>query len=166
MGECRLHASEHGSDASSIKEEGEGPTVEIVTLEAEKPILEGSDRAREASDTPCRFMPASPIPMNTTFLQGDIPVEEAIAMDWITWLIISEPVRERIIPIFAVAQKRQPRSQPTWVETHTVVRLGEGEEGVGRVRGERGCVCAFGGVRHRSLLPPLPPLLTRVSGSV
>jgi hypothetical protein len=60
--------------------------------------------------------------MNTTFRSGASPCARTTACASTTCAAISSAASERTTPIVPVMQKRQPRTQPTWLDTHTVLR--------------------------------------------
>mmetsp|Transcript_77343 Transcript_77343/g.136402 ORF Transcript_77343/g.136402 Transcript_77343/m.136402 type:complete len:337 (+) Transcript_77343:371-1381(+) len=119
---CKDHARVAGNVASFLKIAGDGPTVLTVHLDCGKENLRWSVRASRALPTLLGLQPASPIPMNTMFVSGGMASRCASRRPWNTCDRISSAVRFWMSPILPVAQKMQPRLQPTWDDTQRVVR--------------------------------------------
>jgi hypothetical protein len=103
---------------------GTTPTVDTVTRRGAMAKAFGCSSTRTASITAGRFSSGSPMPMNTTFVRRR-PGSSSSRMRH-TWSTISPARRLRAKPSAPVAQKLHASGQPTWVETHSVVRSSSG----------------------------------------
>ena len=100
---------------------GTSPTVEIVSLRADRPMSSCS-RSTD-SHTAASLASGSPIPMNTTLPSRRCIVRASRAAS-ATCSTISPTVRCRVKPACPVAQNPHPIAHPTWLLTHTVTRSG------------------------------------------
>mmetsp|Transcript_15648 Transcript_15648/g.54222 ORF Transcript_15648/g.54222 Transcript_15648/m.54222 type:complete len:349 (-) Transcript_15648:1-1047(-) len=117
------HASMPSASASAAKASGDGPTVEIVIFDRAMRNLSPSTSDVAAALTWSTLRPASPMPMKTMFVSGGMASDSrATFAARANCARISSAVSWRTSPIRAVAQKRQPRSQPTCDDTQSVVR--------------------------------------------
>mmetsp|Transcript_37410 Transcript_37410/g.119999 ORF Transcript_37410/g.119999 Transcript_37410/m.119999 type:complete len:376 (-) Transcript_37410:433-1560(-) len=118
--ECTDHARAHGALARTRKASGPGPTVDAVTFAFARPKRKSSVKISAALAAFSALTPASPMPKRTTFVNG-FSVSSAYGIAQKYCAAISQAVKFLRRPIVAVAQNRQPRSQPTCVDTQRVV---------------------------------------------
>mmetsp|Transcript_26473 Transcript_26473/g.80302 ORF Transcript_26473/g.80302 Transcript_26473/m.80302 type:complete len:244 (+) Transcript_26473:1186-1917(+) len=111
---CTDQASMPSASDNSRKQSGDGPTVLIVILDRAMRNFSPSINDVAASLTLMALRPASPMPMNTIFVNGGILVDcAATRLAMTNCARISSGVRLRTRPILAVAQNLHPWSQPT-----------------------------------------------------
>ena len=103
---------------------GTTPAVETVTRRGAIAKPFGCKSVFTASTTFARLSSGSPMPMNTMLVMRRLSGSSAAMRT--TCSTISATVRFRTSPILPVAQNEHASGQPTWVETHSVVRLSSG----------------------------------------
>ena len=108
-----------------------------------------------ASSRLSKLASGSPMPMNTILVSGvraSLRIQSRTAH---TWLTISAVVRLRRKPMAPVRQKVQPMAQPTWEETHRVLRSSSGMS--------TDSITAPSSRRKANLTAPSPERSTRAS---
>mmetsp|Transcript_22679 Transcript_22679/g.73390 ORF Transcript_22679/g.73390 Transcript_22679/m.73390 type:complete len:248 (-) Transcript_22679:506-1249(-) len=106
-------ASMPGRPAAATMAAGDGPTVETDTLVRASWKHSWSVRRRTARRTAAGLLSGSPMPMKTTLCSLGMPRSAITRWARATCATISSAERLRMRPILPVAQKTQPREQPT-----------------------------------------------------
>ena len=115
--------------SASFSMSGTIPTVETVTLRADrpKPAGEGSMIRRRALSTCFQFARGSPMPMNTTLVRrhgSPRSPRAAASIPQRTCSTISPADRLRVSPPWPVAQNGHAIPHPAWEEMHKVALSG------------------------------------------
>eukprot|EP00961_Rhodomonas_salina_P108122 1455700-Rhodomonas_salina.1 len=143
---CTDHASWHSTSSNRAIASGEGATVLSSTFALLKSKREESVREAIAENTASGLSSGSPIPMKT-MLSTDGSARAAASRRLRTTVArISSAERLRTMPIAPVAQKRHPRTHPTWLLTHNDV--------LARALRAPACCCGGGGMRTVSTARP------------